>query len=150
MWPCSRCGEDRPLSGQHSLFLSWVYPPGSSELVLWCALCVKETGAKRFRRKGWGRTDKGRRLALARGLPVEKIKRSEIGRRDKWICGICKEPVDPNAPNLDSKTGKNNGEHPSLDHIVPVVHPHFPGHIKSNVQISHRKCNQAKGCEVPV
>lgn len=143
MKTCSQCGKTKPLGGVHNAFM-WCRPTPESEMVLWCRFCAQKAKARRFSRKGM---NGARRMARARGLPVENFKRVQVGRRDQWICGICHEPVDPETPRLDPETGDTNGDYQSLDHIIPVLSPDYPGHIWSNVQISHHKCNMEKGSQ---
>lgn len=80
-----------------------------------------------------------RRRALIRDPDAAVIDRDEIGERDGWRCGLCREPVDRSLayPHIRS---------PSLDHIEPLS---LGGkHIVSNVQIAHLACNMAKGNRV--
>lgn len=70
-----------------------------------------------------------RRLARKRALPSEPINEVEIFDRDGWVCQLCGKPVE-------------KGEE-SLDHIIPIS---LGGpHLKSNVQLAHRRCNSRKG-----
>lgn len=90
-----------------------------------------------------------RRRARKKNLPYEDIDWREVGDRDGWICGICSEPVDPNEPTSNFRSGDGyNPKGPSLDHIIPYAHPDCPGHIWSNVQISHHRCNLQKHARV--
>jgi len=70
---------------------------------------------------------------------VEKFKIIEIFERDKWICQICKLPVD--------KTLKfPNSFSPSLDHIIPLIKG--GNHTKANTQLAHLSCNIRKGAKL--
>lgn len=84
--------------------------------------------------------------AKRKGLPRKwgkALSIDAIGCRDGWICGICREPI----VDIHSRSGSESA---SVDHIVPLNHPlNFKhGHTESNVQIAHRRCNEAKGCSV--
>lgn len=52
--------------------------------------------------------------------------------RDKAICHICDEPVEPR--DL------------AFDHVVPVLHG--GGHTVENVRVAHSRCNSAKGARL--
>lgn len=89
-------------------------------------VCVAKVGAQR-------------RRAARNGKPVHRIDPVDIFERDGWICHICAEPIDR------SQSGKQPGA-PALDHLIPVAHPDYPGHIAANVAASHWVCNTAKNC----
>lgn len=65
------------------------------------------------------------------GVYYEKVDRDYVFRRDNWICGICGEPVDPNAEETNKR--------PSLDHIDPLSKG--GPHSYENVQLAHFGCN---------
>lgn len=69
---------------------------------------------------------------------VELFTRKEIGDRDSWICAVCSCLIDPGVSFPDPLAGE-------LDHVIPVTHPEYPGHIKENVAVVHSRCNKAKG-----
>lgn len=79
------------------------------------------------------RADIGRRRrAKIKGLPAEKIISTDIYKRDRWTCQLCKKKVNP----------KLKFPHPlssTLDHIVPISKG--GGHVESNVQLAHFACN---------
>jgi 5-methylcytosine-specific restriction endonuclease McrA len=82
------------------------------------------------------RTKTQLRRARLRDPEAEAIDRDEIGERDDWRCGLCCERIDRLLPWPDPRSA-------SLDHIVPLS---CGGpHVRSNVQIAHLDCNQAKG-----
>jgi 5-methylcytosine-specific restriction endonuclease McrA len=60
---------------------------------------------------------------------VEPVSRRVVWERDKGICGICGEPADRKLWHLD--------------HITPLVLGGL--HCYENVQVSHPRCNMAKG-----
>lgn len=66
---------------------------------------------------------------------VEHINRNAIFERDKWICQICGEPVNPalRFPHSLSAT---------IDHIIPLARG--GNHQRSNVQLAHFICNCLK------
>jgi hypothetical protein len=77
------------------------------------------------------------RYALTRGAPdAESFDYREVYDRDGWVCGICSNPVDPEAKWPDPMSV-------SLDHIIPVS---WGGrHSRDNAQCSHLRCNVRKG-----
>lgn len=81
------------------------------------------------------------RRARMKGQPeAELIDRDAVGDRDEWRCGLCSTSVNRLLEYPDP-------ESPSLDHVVPLS---LGGaHVLSNVQISHLRCNVAKGNRVP-
>ena len=85
-----------------------------------------------------------RRRARKRGLPNENFHPSEIFERDGWVCYLCKDAV----PRFVI-TG-NHPDGPTLDHVVPISYdgPDNPGHVRSNVRLTHRVCNLKKGTTI--
>jgi hypothetical protein len=84
------------------------------------------------------RQDQRRRDQMHANGPVEFFTSAEIGKRDAWLCGICKDtdhPVDPNRKRPDPLS-------PSVDHIRPVVKGGT--HTRDNVRITHWFCNHEK------
>src|SRR5689334_21231610 len=70
--------------------------------------------------------------------PVETIRVTEIGRRDSWICGICKD----SDRLVDPALAYPHPLSPSIDHIQPVA---LGGPDSSaNVHITHLFCNLEK------
>lgn len=91
-----------------------------------CEACyrAKERDRKRVRR------------ARKAKLPAEEINEHDVYRRDKWICQICGQPIDPDCEWPDSQS-------PSIDHVKPIS---LGGHhVMSNVQAAHLGCNCSKG-----
>lgn len=78
------------------------------------------------------------RSAALSNQPVEAVPVGGIFALWDWHCHICGEPID--------KTLR--GQHPmmgSLDHIIPVSHPDYPGHVWENLAPAHLCCNIRKG-----
>lgn len=72
---------------------------------------------------------------------MEVFTSEEIARRDRWICGICDEPISKTArwPEPTSL---------SIDHIVPLAAG--GEHSRANAQATHLRCNLKKhtgGCD---
>lgn len=73
-----------------------------------------------------------RRRARKLQIPNEPISRQAVFERDRGICGICLEPVDPNNWHMD--------------HIIPLARPDLnPTHTYDNVRVAHPRCNLQKG-----
>ncbi|MFF8784826.1 HNH endonuclease [Streptomyces sp. NPDC015125] len=64
-----------------------------------------------------------------RGLPMERISRAEIFKRDGMLCHLCGMPI----------TGK-----PTIDHVIPIATPGSPGHVWENLAAAHSACNSSK------
>lgn len=69
------------------------------------------------------------------GVPWEWVSVTVVAERDRWQCGICREPV--------PASWGDKGQMPSLDHVVPMSQG--GAHLYSNVQLSHLACNLSKG-----
>ena len=77
------------------------------------------------------------RRARRRGLPAERISRREVFDRDGWMCSLCGERIDQTL----------SGRHPfsaSVDHVIPLAYDWSPGHVWTNVQAAHLRCNISK------
>ncbi len=83
------------------------------------------------------------RRARQRGGPSEQFSPLAIFERDGWICHICNKPIDRHLKGRQPMVA-------SLDHLIPVSHPLFPGHLASNVAAAHLSCNIAKRDRVTV
>lgn len=81
------------------------------------------------RRKRWAETERDW---------ISRPAREAIYERDRWVCGICSQPVDPSLSSLDDMAA-------SLDHIVPRSHTLFPDHSAGNLRLAHRLCNSLRG-----
>ena len=66
---------------------------------------------------------------------IERIDIAKIAERDKFICGICSEPVDMALVYPAAKSR-------SLDHVVPLSKG--GAHTEGNVQLAHLDCNLDK------
>lgn len=69
------------------------------------------------------------RVVRMREQFVEQVDRELVLERDGGLCGLCHTPVDPGDWHLD--------------HIIPIVQG--GEHSYRNVQVSHPRCNRAKG-----
>lgn len=75
-----------------------------------------------------------RRRAREMGAEVVgRIDREEIIRRDRSICYICGEKVQPSDVHLD--------------HVVPLSRGGW--HVGANLRVTHSWCNQRKGAKLP-
>lgn len=81
---------------------------------------------------------KQRRRAMKKGAggAIERVVAQEIFKRDGWLCGICRHPIDPSVTYPSRRSA-------SLDHVVPLS---WGGeHTALNVQAAHLGCNMEKG-----
>jgi 5-methylcytosine-specific restriction endonuclease McrA len=76
-----------------------------------------------------------RRRTLQMGGYTERIDPSVIFERDKWVCQICREPVDRMTRYPDPMSA-------SLDHRQPITL--LGPHTASNVRLAHLRCNLSK------
>lgn len=76
-----------------------------------------------------------RRRAILLDAYVEDVDRMELWERDKGICGICGEWIDPELP-WPEKMSK------TLDHVIPITKG--GKHSWANAQIAHAVCNSRK------
>lgn len=67
--------------------------------------------------------------------PVENIDRDEIGDRDGWVCGLCRDPIDRSYVHPDPRA-------PTRDHIRSIAGGGT--HTRDNVQIAHWACNHER------
>lgn len=70
---------------------------------------------------------------------VESFDPREVYDRDGWACGLCGEPVNPEAKYPDPMC-------PSLDHVIPLVAG--GEHSRANTQLAHWYCNVRKGASM--
>lgn len=74
-----------------------------------------------------------------KGTWIMPQRRLSIYERDEWMCGICGDLVDRDAP-----PGANMA--PSLDHILP--RSLGGGHESENLRTAHKVCNSRRGADV--
>lgn len=72
------------------------------------------------------------------GAPALHPKLVRLGRRDRWRCWLCDEPVDPKA------TGERA---PTRDHVIPRAKG--GGNSLSNLRLAHADCNRRRGMSDP-
>lgn len=118
---CSVCGK------------SFLVRAGQSGL--YCSLgCfgVSRRGRRSAEPKGKGHRGRARRF----GVEYRPISRAAIFERDRWVCALCGDLVDPTVRYPSPWSA-------SLDHVIPLSRG--GAHIESNVQCAHLGCNIAKG-----
>lgn len=71
---------------------------------------------------------------------VERIDPHAVYERDRWVCQLCWEPVDPLLRHPDLASA-------SLDHRIPLAAGGL--HAEENVQCAHLQCNLRKGARTP-
>jgi len=76
-----------------------------------------------------------RRRALKYTATVENVIDTKVFARNKWTCGICDKPVDPDLRHPDPMSA-------SLDHIIPLSRG--GDHSYANTQCTHLVCNLRK------
>jgi hypothetical protein len=110
--------------------------------------------------------DQRRRDRILANGPVERFTVAEIGERDDWLCGICRDPDHPVKRSLSADATKAHQPVPleelvaevvpmgevadlrrdplsaSIDHVVAVAAGGT--HTRGNVQIAHLFCNLDK------
>lgn len=121
---------------------------GNQIPILCCAICnnlfesnqpMKRTCSDECATQYTTRTDttrSDRRRARLRKVRHETIVRKTVYERDRWICGICGEAINPHAKYPDRMSA-------SLDHITPISHG--GSHTMDNVQAAHWICNVRRG-----
>jgi 5-methylcytosine-specific restriction endonuclease McrA len=78
-----------------------------------------------------------RRSRKRSNAPVERVRSEVVFARDRWMCHLCGKKINR----------KLRDQHPlmaSLDHIIPVNDPGYPGHVWENLAAAHLRCNIAK------
>ena len=71
---------------------------------------------------------------------IDPSVRYAIYDRDKWVCQLCMEPVDPTLVSPDPWSA-------SLDHIECQSWVLVPDHSPANLRLAHRWCNSARNDE---
>lgn len=121
-----------------------VRQPSAIRVCAQCNFMYVGTPQRRFCSPGCGakyhfQADRDRRRAVGLGRPAETIFRLTIFERDRWRCGICRDPVDRDRKHPDPLSA-------SLDHVIPLARGGT--HSDGNVQLAHLACNIAKGARV--
>lgn len=79
-----------------------------------------------------------RRSRKLSSAPVERVRSEVVFARDRWVCHLCGKKINR----------RLRDQHPlmaSLDHIIPVSDPGYPGHVWENLAAAHLRCNIQKG-----
>jgi 5-methylcytosine-specific restriction endonuclease McrA len=68
-------------------------------------------------------------------VAFEPVDHAAIWERDRGICWICEDPVDPALawPHPMSRT---------FDHVIPMSKG--GPHVASNIAVAHNRCNKSK------
>lgn len=82
-----------------------------------------------------------RRARMREAPRVESVDRMMVANNGNWICGLCGDPIDPNA-ELRLEDGSYNPEYLHIDHIISLSNG--GEHSYSNCQPSHARCNWSK------
>ena len=87
--------------------------------------------------------DRRMKRMLENGKVDTSITLKELSDRFNGKCAICRKKVDWN--NFEARNGVfiAGESYPSIDHIVAIANGGT--HTWSNVQLAHRRCNNAKG-----
>lgn len=105
-----------------------------------CAWCGEVFTAITFTQSRYCSKGCGRNAAKYRHgrFVISQRARLTIYERDGWTCGICSEPVDPDAGPSDPWAA-------TLDHIIPQSRARIPDHSPENLRTAHRWCNSVRG-----
>lgn len=80
-----------------------------------------------------------RREVARRGNGVEPYSRVAIFERDRWVCQLCEQPIDPSLAYPDPMAA-------SIDHTLPIS---LGGpDAAANVRASHLLCNIRRGARL--
>lgn len=114
---------------------------------VFCLSCgariIGRTASALFCRRGCqAQAAKNRRAAKVAGARVERVYPIDIYERDEWTCHLCSAPIDAQL------TDRYDPMRVSLDHIIAVAAPDFPGHLWENLAAAHLRCNIVKGVAV--
>lgn len=160
---CPQCGDDKPADDFHR---SWCRQCGAkwmqnkrsrvakddfpSVLCMVCGRSFTPRNGHRVlacspvcatRRRRMSDVETTRRYrARKRSVTVEQFTDRAVYERDKWICQICRLPIELSA-DLPRRLS------PSIDHIVPLSKG--GAHSFSNCQAAHVGCNASKGARMP-
>lgn len=117
--PCKHCGVDVERS------------KGSTKMLCGSAACAREDGLARCHLRN----------ARLKGAETEPFNRLDVFERDGWVCRLCGDPVQRDAPPKSKWSA-------SLDHVVPLARG--GAHSYENTQCTHLWCNQKKSDNVDV
>ena len=92
---------------------------------------------ERYPEKHWAKAAKYR--ARKRAAYVEPVDRMAVFQRDRYICQICRDPIDGSLSHPDPMS-------PSIDHRVALANG--GAHSMENCQAAHLTCNLSKGARV--
>jgi 5-methylcytosine-specific restriction endonuclease McrA len=82
------------------------------------------------------RSNAALRRARKRAVEYEKVDARVVFERDRWICHICKRPIDKRLSGISARGA-------TLDHVIPLA---LGGpHTYANIKTAHRRCNERKG-----
>lgn len=98
--------------------------------------CLNRAKRARERKRGT-RESTHRERARRFGRRYQPIRPQDVFERDRWICQLCRKPVqrDKKAPHPMS---------PTLDHIIPMS-VEGGDHVPENVHTAHFICNSTRG-----
>lgn len=85
--------------------------------------------------------DRRRRERLQGNGSVERYTAVEIGERDGWICGLCRDRVDQDYRHPDPRS-------PSIDHVRAVAAG--GSDTRDNVRLTHWGCNHERNISTPL
>lgn len=71
-----------------------------------------------------------------RVAPAAPFTAATVFERDRWVCGICGKPVDPELMHPDPGSA-------SVDHVIPLSRG--GKHTLANARCAHLRCNQRRG-----
>lgn len=87
------------------------------------------------------RRGKAKRRALKLSAYKESVNDSAVFKRDRWICGICHEAINPSLRHPDPMSA-------SRDHIIPLSRGGEESY--TNSQATHLRCNLKKHNRIEV
>ncbi len=145
MKACSRCGGEKDEAEFHSRRAACKECQRAATRAWKRANPDKVRAAKRRWKARWreanpekAREHRHRTRARAFGVPWEPIDPARVFERDGGVCGVCHRPI--------ARSPRGRGVW-SLDHIVPLSRG--GGHLYSNVQVAHLRCNDRKDAVPP-
>lgn len=137
--PCQRCGS----AVSHTQRSDAKYCSVTCQQAVWYEandeMLKARAGVWKKSNREMAKDSDHRRRALVRGNRVGRISYDEVWVRDKGMCWICGEMVDPDLPFPDPRSR-------SIDHIIPIVAG--GAHAMDNVALSHLRCNISKKSKI--